>query len=571
MPKFFLDKTQLLSVFLTALLTILFFLLATHCYYSDSEIWLLALSQRVFESGELISIYFKWLFHVVTKMASFFVNSNLDLYTATRCLYAAIALAALAFNALAFSTIFDNKKLFLPLMVVTLTSSLFFNQGFRIRADILALLFHSLFVGTVVRAKILSAPKIAALTFLNFAMLLTTPKSLLFLGIHSALGCFFLFISANQTSRSKGRAILLSVFIPCTLGLLSIIILSMVAASHPLILSLKAAADFYIKSFDPGLGGAAYFHAYDFMYLERFFKSSVVHTFLFIFWFFVFFRGLFFKTDRSELHIIFDLSTALLIIFIFLYNQKLPFFLGPFLTPVLAHQFCVFWLKVQKLKQGSYILCGLLFIGSALSVLQFTNNWKHNSNTLQRTVIAELESFKKKNPQKSIYDVIGLLPLNNSYYFFMGPGEVSRRHLILSEIKKTPPDIYLYTLKNVFFEPELTSYLESSYWQSQPGVWLKAQNIKLDNKDYFTNQILQINNRPYWLTPTKSMSSIFSSETGKDITSLCYFLDQQKQVSQTDIFWVAIPIQFLKISVVELPILKLSANPSIVFRFDTSF
>lgn len=278
-----------------------------------------------------------------------------------------------------------------------------------------------------------------------------------------------------------------------------------------------------------------------------------------------------FKNPRTENHLIFDLSTAVLIIFIFLYNQKLPFFLGPFLTPVIAHQFCVFWLKVQRYRWHSLGVGLLLLSCSALCLRQYSLNRKHNSNTAQRTVIAELEDFKHKNPQTSLYDVIGLLPLNNSYFYFIGPGEVSRREPILSALKKTPPDIYLYTLKNIFFEPELKGFLEAQYWQAQSGVWLKAQNFHLDKTKFFTNEVLRFNNKAYWLTRSTANTKVFSQTTGKDITSFCYFLNKQKQVSQSDIFWVAIPLESLHVSIVGVPLLKLSANPSILFRFDTAF
>ncbi len=571
MPKFFLDKTQLLTALLAALLVGLFFSLATHCYYSDSEIWLLTLSQKAFNPGGLISIYFKWLFHAVTKLASFFVVTNLDLYTATRWLYAAIAIAALLFNALSFTKIFENKKLFLPIMIVTLSSSLFFNQGFRIRADVLALFFHSLFVWTVVTTTTFRTSKIALLILLNLALLLTTPKALIFFALHGIWGCFYSFLSQNKNSHHKGRGLLLSVVVPCTCGLLALILLSILSPSHSVLLSLKGAGDFYLKSFDSGLGGAGYFRLYDFMYLLRFFETSIVHTFLFLFWILAFFKAMIFNSQRTEDHLFFDLSTALLIIFIFLYNQKLPFFLGPFLAPVLAHQFCVFWLFVKKLKWPSIGIWLVLFTCTILCLRQYSLNMQQNSNIQQRRVIAQLEDYKKKHPEISIYDVVGLLPLNNSFYYFMGPGEVSRREPILAALKNNPPDIYLYTLKNVFFEPNLTSFLEAEYWQYQPGIWLKAINFQLDKNSFFTNDILQIKDQTYWLTRGASNAAVFSWTTGKNITSHCFFLNELKQLSQNDIFWIAIPIEFLKISVVQVPPLSLSANPYDVFRFDTSF
>ncbi|MBY0386118.1 hypothetical protein K2X05_13245, partial [bacterium] len=451
---------------------------------------------------------------------------------------------------------------------ITLSSSLFFNQAFRIRADILALFLHLLFLYVTCLAKNKKWQNIFILILIQTLLLLTTPKSIIFILLHGALGLFLMLQQKEQ--RKLGRNILASIVVPICLGLLALSIVGILAPQHPLLWSVHGAVNFYLKSYDQGLGGARFFSFFDLMYLFRFFKKSPVHSLLFFFWLIVFFRDLFKKTAIDSFIYFFKIYTALLIICVFLYNQKLPFFLAPFLAPVLAYQFCVFYSFLEK-KRWTVLTPLLLFVAVFVSFRQLSVNLQFNNNYAQKKFIAELESYKKENPQTTVYDIIGLLPKNTSHYIFIGPGDISQREIILNQIKANLPDVYLFTFKNIFLGNEINKILKEFYFEYSPGVWLKSENINLNKTTNSLQDIFQLNQKNHWLTPVDKKTQIFSSKDKKEITDQCLFLNSQKKVSQTEIQWMAIPFSFLEVSIIQAPLTNFSLNPQNLFMFDTAF
>ncbi len=563
------EKVQTFYLLLCLALSGMFLYLATVCYFSDSEIWLLAVSKKAFSPGSLQSVYYKWALHAVVFVTSFWSKNNLLIYEISRIVFAFIALASIALIATCFSKIYQKKQLCLPIFLVCLTSSVFFNQGFRIRADILALFFHACFL-LAVFSHFKEFKKIALLlTIVNAILLLTTPKSVIFIALHVLIGLYF-FSQESKVHKHLGKKILVSILAPLTLGLF---VLSSLAFLHPdnsILLAIQSAGDFYLKSFDPALGGADFFRSMDFMYVIRFLRLSLVHTLLFLGWFILFFQDIFSK-NKNSLHSFFHMYCACLLGLILLYNQKLPFFLGPFLTPVIAIQFCSLDRFLSSRRVIKWLPPLLITVACWLCWKQFMVNMQFNSNTLQKEFISQLQTYKKKNPAVSIYDIVGLLPQDNTYYLFIGPGEVSRNRDILSRIQANPPDIYLYTYKNIFFTEDLQSFLQYNYLEYSPGVWLKAQHLQTDPKQSPQAKIIQMNKKSYWLFPFNKPHIIYSHHTKRDILSECLFLDSELQLTQIATQWVAVPLAHTNFSMVMFPAPKFYQNPFQVFRFDTAF
>lgn len=562
------EKIQIIYAFLTLVLCAAFSYLAIHCYYSDSEIWLLTLSQKVFAPQDFIAVYNKWFFHLITYLSAVGTNKSLLVYDLARIAYTLIALSSAVLIAHIFSQIYNNKRLFFPLIIITLSSSLFFNQGFRIRADILALFLHLLFLYVTCFTQNKKWQNIYTLLFLQTLLLLTTPKAVIFIFLHMSLGIFLINQQAEQ--KKVGKSILASIAIPVCFGLLVLSILGFVVQRHPLLLSLHGAINFYIKSYDQGLGGAEFFSFFDFMYLFRFFKNSPVHTLFFFFWLIIFFKDIFKKKNENTLIYFFKIYTALLIIFVFLYNQKLPFFLAPFLAPVIANQFCIFYTFLEK-KRLTMLTPALLLMAVLISFRQLTVNLRFNNNDAQRAFITELDTYKKENPQITVYDIIGLLPKNTNYYLFIGPGDISQREQILSQIKFNLPDIYLFTFKNVFLGNEIGQLLKEFYFEYSPGVWLKSQNINLQKETHAMKDIFRNEKKNYWLTRTDKITKVYSRKDKKEITNLCLFLNSEKKVSQTEIKYVAIPFSYIDVTILQAPLTNFSMNPQALFMFDTAF
>ena len=562
-----LQKVQTLYFLLCIAFAGLFIYLAQNCYFSDSEIWLLAMSKKAFSVGSVQSIYYKWLFHVVVFTTSFWTSNNLLVYEIARMTFALIALASVFLIAVTFSKIYQKKQLILPIVLVCLTSSVFFNQGFRIRADILALFFHALFLFVVFHNSF--KKRILLFTALNIVLLLTTPKALIFIGLQGLIALYF-YSRESKDEKALGKKILISILAPFTAVLFVLSCLAFLQPYHSLLLVIRSAGDFYLKSFEPGLGGTHFLSAMDFMYLIRFLRVSTMHTLLFCVWLILFFVSILAKSKHS-LYSFFNIYCAFLLSLIFLYNQKLPFFLGPFLTPALAIQFCTLDKFLAGRPRFRWFLPLLLSIACWLCWKQWTVNLRFNSNFQQKEFISQLQTYKKNNPAVSVYDIIGLLPQDNTYYLFIGPGEVSRNREILSAIQSNPPDIYLYTFKNIFFNDQLQIFLRQNYIEHSPGVWLKAKHLYADQTFSQSTKIVQFNNKNYWLLPYDHTHLVFSQTAKKDITADCLFLDSGLKPTQIATQWVAIPFENLHFSLVKFAPPKFYLNPFLVFRFDTGF
>jgi hypothetical protein len=545
----------------------LFLYLATACYFSDSEIWLLAMSKKVFSADAIQSIYYKWFFHVFVFTTSFWSRNNLLVYESARIAFALIALASIILTAASFSKIYQKKQLLLPIVLICLTSSVFFNQGFRFRADILALFFHACFLFIVFHNSLKKHTLL--LTALNILLLLTTPKALIFIALQVLIGLYF-FCKESQDEKNLGRKILISILAPLTVVLFALTCLAFFNPDHSLLFAIRSAGDFYLKSFESDLGSAQFLSAMDFMYLSRFLRVSTAHTLIFLAWLALFFVSIFSK-PKNSLHSFFNVYCALLLSLILLYNQKLPFFLGPFLTPVIAIQFCT----LDKFTTGRprlYWLSPLLLaLACWLCWKQFTINLQFNNNFQQKEFISHLQDYKRENPTVSIYDIIGLLPQDNTYYLFIGPGEVDRNRDILDAIQSDPPDIYLYTYKNVFFNETLQTFLQQKYFEYSPGVWLKAKHLHADQSFSQATKIVQFNNKNYWLLPYNQTRLVFSHTAKKDITADCLFLDSELKTTQIATQWIAIPFENMHFSLAKVAPPKFYQNPFLVFRFDTAF
>ena len=185
MPKQFYFSADAFYKILATAMTLLFFHLAWICYFSDSEIWLMAMSQQISAANSLTSIYYKFFFHLVNKVSFFWATHNLEVYRASRMTFAAIGFLAACAQAQIVSQVFQLRKLRTPTFLFIISASLFFNQAFRVRADVLSLLIYSIIVLLVLNWSAFSYKRLAGLSGLQVLLLLTTPKSIIWFGKRS--------------------------------------------------------------------------------------------------------------------------------------------------------------------------------------------------------------------------------------------------------------------------------------------------------------------------------------------------------------------------------------------------
>jgi hypothetical protein len=85
-------------------------------------------------------------------------------------------------------------------------------------------------------------------------------------------------------------------------------------------------------------------------------------------------------------------------------------------------------------------------------------------------VVAYLARLLHEHPLTTHYDVIGLLPRNQTIYSFVGPDDPNNRNA-LAQIHEQTPGFIFYVAKMKLLEPELSVFLNRNYIYLGHGIW----------------------------------------------------------------------------------------------------
>jgi hypothetical protein len=574
--KFFKNTTILYAAIAFSLMAI-FILFSTECYYGDSEIWLLTLSQNVLHTGQLVTIYYKWLFHFLIYLFSHGAPNELEVYTWARLGCSLVGLAAAGITTAVFTQVFESRKLFFPLFIFILTSSLYFNQAFRIRADIFSYLFHILSVWFLLsmRHRRIRWYHHLILIILNGALFLSGPKMVYFFIAQFLLAT--LLVAKTDSTHKK------EFFWFIWLGHFFCVALITFAGavtflSHHLpntTLALSLAVDFFIAKYGVQAKGPSFFSFYSFQYLARFLASSWLHVSIFVTALIGFAMTQLRKKKSTPLSLrsVFLFYSFLLLVFAIIHNDKLPFFLASMLTPVLAWSF-LYCHEMAKNKCPQFLSSTLLVIITICTFQAFTFFVQSNSlntNFYQRSVIAQLDTYVKKYNHPKIYDVIGLLPRKNDMFVFVGPSEESEKQHLIDSIKAQDPDIIIYTFKATDLEPQLSSYLSTMRIPVEKDVWTKGRKISLQATPELFQTTKRFADGLYWVLPAPSEKYIYDLQRGKMINAWILRLDKYYVPTQKSPAFIGIPMDFIFLGLSNFGPPEFIAPPSKVFRFDTGF
>ncbi|MEZ4871791.1 MAG: hypothetical protein R2827_05995 [Bdellovibrionales bacterium] len=121
-------------------------------FWADSEIWAVTLSKVKFFSftaentipADSLGLYFKPLHHLLIKFTYILFPDSWNILTINRSVGAAIGFGIAIVYARVFYEILYDRKGFILAFIAILATTLFFERGYRIRADLLASLFHGL-------------------------------------------------------------------------------------------------------------------------------------------------------------------------------------------------------------------------------------------------------------------------------------------------------------------------------------------------------------------------------------------------------------------------------------------
>jgi hypothetical protein len=577
MTNKFLKSASVLYAAVAFGLTAIFILFSTQCYYGDSEIWLLTLSQNVMHTGDLITIYYKWIFHIFIYLFSHGAPTELDVFTWARLGCSLVGLAAAGITARVFTQAFGTRQLYFPLFIFIFTSSLYFNQAFRIRADIFSYFFH---IATVwfllsMRQRTIRWYHSLLLILLNAALFLSGPKMIYFFIAQFMLATLLV----SQTKPVNKKQFFWFVWIGhfCGLALVTFVgaatFLFRNLPSAPLALSL--AVDFFIAKFGVPARGPAFFSIYSFQYLARFLASSWLHVSILSIAIVGFATQHLRKNRNSEssLPTVFFFYSLLLVIFALAHNDKLPFFLAPMLTPILAWSFLYFYtlLKVKFPQFTTSTLFVIIAICSYQAITFFELSNYLNTNFYQRSVISQLDTYVKKNANPKVYDVIGLLPRKNNMFIFVGPSEENEKQNLVDSIKAQDPDVFIYTYKAKDLEPQLGFYLTSTRIPVEKDVWTKGRKISLQETPELFQTTKKFSDGLYWVLPVPPEKYLYDLRQGKMINGWILRLDQNYVPTKKTPAFIGIPMDFIFVGLSNFGPPEFIAPPSEVFRFDTGF
>lgn len=573
MTKYKLSIEQLFYVIVALFVTLSFCHLALVCYFADSEIWLLTLSQQTFQNTGLSSIQYKWSFHALTYAFSHFAPSEWTVYLYARCGWMTVALAAQVMTAYAFSRFAENRKLFFPLFIVLMTFTAFFNQGFRIRSDILSLFAHAAILVLFFKSlhqRITVFHYAAAFAF-NLLLASSTPKA-----AYLFIAQFAFAMSLAVHLRLDRRFFLfvwLSHVLPIVLICAALMISHISGDPFNLMTAAHEAADYYLKSFDTTLSNASYFSVWDFAHIIKTFSKSLAHTLVFVCGFAIYLWQSF-RQKKPPLYSSLNVYFGVLLVFVVLHNQKLPFFIGTFGIPLIAYTYVLTYKMIEHFFKSFARYINMLLIGTMmlLCILDLSLNLSENNNLGQQVAIETLDNYMIKNPKASYYDTIGILPRKNTIFLFVGPGEVSRKKQIIADLDAANPTLIIYTFKFNYLEPDIRYYLESHRVEVTPRVWVPGRLFSIVKNSNMFEDLILLNKKPYWRISEKPKKYVFDKRSGRNIASeIRHFKGhlETNHFAEADSF--AVPRAYVEFFHTDVEPIYFLQTPYDLFRYDTLY
>lgn len=525
------------------LLVLQFVVLGYYCYWADSEIWGMALARRLFiYPNENISVFFKPLFYFVLRLPYSLNLSNIEIFLFDRFLFSLLGIAIVYLTWDLTRRIFRDQIAAYCAAILLLGSTLFLNQGFRVRSDFLSLFFHLLFYREVlsyVTAKTRQSPrKLGIKLFLwNLGTLLATPKAVFYLAAQTAFALLLCF----QTDKTKRRDYFWAVFLPAAFPLfigadflLISILFSMKGLENPVFLSYYSAFTYFKDAF-------AARQSFDlsserFHYLMLFVERNVELVAIFLP---PLILAPFAALGRRTIDTVtaFRFSVIVLLAGAATYNDFLPFFLAALLPPLVISsagfilEFVRTWATALRFSGESFALLRNLcvFLITCFTLIKaglfFTHNLLENNNLEQRAAIHLLERYLASYPKATHYDVVGLLPKNNQIYKFLGPGQDWKNQKVFDFLTERKPDFIIYVRKMLLIDSFMSRFLRENYVHLGRGVYGRA--LALDRNSLGRERELE--GKSYRVVPQSIREQIHDLFTGApELSAILLYPEEQE-------------------------------------------
>ncbi len=524
------------------LLTAMLFLLSQESYFADSEIWGITLSKNVWDfSVGNFSLMFKFPFYSLLRLLYEIPGDNYHHLIYARILFFCVSLAVLVLTYLIARKVYFKSYIAIIAVFLVLTTTVYLNRSFRVRSDILSLLFSLILIYVNIgyfESNIRKTWKSHTFkVILLFALIICSTPKAVYLIFWNLLFVLLLRFKKPPLDRViYFKPYKYGIIYPICAGLAFLLVstvFSWLGGSNKLYVAYYGAWRYFydaLVTWDLSNFASQKFH-----FFSRFLVQNIVFLTL-----------AFIPMVKSFTEIIvkraityenaFRVSTFIYFLSVFSYNDLLPFFIAtwvPFLAisaagyvysiPLVFGRTVFYRSKTMIYMRTPIVLLMVAFFSYGAGEF-FILNMAKNSNFTQRATIRGIQRYLSLLGETNHYDVIGILPRNNSIYKFAGPGQAYQIRVVGEYIDEIKPNFIFYVRKAALLEPKLSEILNKSYADLGYGIF--GRGVRIFSKPPTVNAsdgllsfeqiakgIETIEGRSYWVIPSdviaKSLESNF--------------------------------------------------------------
>ena len=121
--------------------------------------------------------------------------------------------------------------------------------------------------------------------------------------------------------------------------------------------------------------------------------------------------------------------------------------------PIISIDFVSGKAKIETTRRALPWIC-LIVLGLGANFKSFgfiRKNLHENNNEKQMKFIGDFGSYMAKVPWASYYDVIGVLPLQNKFYHYIGSSQDGENEVASGIVLNAPPDVLVSSNRFRFF------------------------------------------------------------------------------------------------------------------------
>lgn len=433
-----LKTNNLLLIFVYVIWGSSFMVLANSVMWSDSEIWSITLGARLGDQWHHFWVWSRPFFHGLLWLTSLPAGDSAEIFQAARWLSGFNGFLIVLWTYMLARRAWDSKSTAFLASAILATHPTFLHQGFRVRADSLAV--NIILMGCLV---------FPGRPWLSGALsLLATPKGLVLGMIPVSLWDF----------RAWRRR-----WLPATL--FGVTMAALTLAPH--------------KDYIINLAAQGLFSSWR-NYVDV--SSNLLALLRLTPWLGLIVLIALWRPVTTEHGKRWHRALILLTLLWLFFPERTPYFLAatlPFLVVAVAGPLVQFFGLISKIWLRRVVTTSFsaLLIGTWL--FHVWHNLNHNTSKMQVETLRRLENYWRQNGEPRIYDVIGLVPRSNFVWHFLGPHQERTNSLVTQTLQRERPELIFAVARIAHGGPILADYVEQHYVPIGGGVWARASKVVL--------------------------------------------------------------------------------------------